>query len=148
MKSERGCGGVLGAGGNRQSGCISIDQYDTSSKLAYFILFNSTATSICFPSCSPFPLPFPPPLFYEYPLYRLRVACQSSIWQIAENTIAETQTTFKCCYTLEQVEGERQVGVANGKAKFSFHFARHLRRRRSKLLQLLTLLLLLLLLGH
>lgn len=100
-----------------------------------------------FPLWLPLPLPFPPPLFYEYPLYRLRVACQSSIWQIAENTIAETQTTFKCCYTLEQVEGERQVGVANGKAKFSFHFARHLRRRRSKLLQLL-LLLLLVLLGH
>lgn len=58
MKSERGSRGVLGAGGNRQSGCISIDQYDTSSKLAYFILFNSTATSICFPSGSPFPSPF------------------------------------------------------------------------------------------
>lgn len=75
-----------------------------------------------FPLWLPLPLPFPPALFYEYLLYRLRVACQSSIWQIAENTIAETQTTFKCCYTLEQVEGERQVGVANWEGEIFISF--------------------------
>lgn len=64
--------GVREAGCNRQSGCISIAQYDTSSKLAYFILFNSTAISICSP---PHALPPPSSLHHHSFMNILCIAC-------------------------------------------------------------------------
>jgi len=78
----------------------------------------------------------------------ISLACCVSEFNVANRkraestkTQSETQTKFKC-YTLysiytddvEREKEEEESGVQWGK-KFSFHFARHLRRRRFKLLQ-------------
>lgn len=117
-----------------RSGSISIARYDTSSELAYFIIRHR----------------YPFPCFHIACVLRVRVQYGKCFTSGKYRKATTTTTTkhnqkhkqlFKC-YTLlalDHGEGERLEACAMGLGwrckKFSFHFARHLRRRRLKLLQ-------------
>lgn len=120
------------------SGSISIARYDTSSELAYFIIRHR----------------YPFPCFHIACVLRVRVQYGKCLTSCKYRKVTPTTTTtehnqkhkqlFKC-YTLlalDHGEGEgrerleaRVMGLGWRCKKFSFHFARHLRRRRLKLLQ-------------